>query len=246
MEDFKWTDSLVKEFQIFYNKIPYAITGIDPIKKGIEMFKESKEKKEYEVLSFKHKNERYNLTNDGNYGRINFFNPASLNHVPENAEILSVKRLYDGAIFSVGEKVYLKASDGKGVFYINEFTIKDGQCFASSGINIMQLEKAKEVLFTTEDGVGIHEGDTYYTLEPDNNWFLYYSGAASYGSGKRTIAKYFSTKEAAEDWLNWNKPKYSKKEMEACYEHALTQGVHGCSFKSYMNWMENYFSKPKL
>lgn len=142
MEDFKWTDSLVKEFQIFYNKIPYAITGIDPIKKGIEMFKESKEKKEYEVLSFKHKNERYNLTNDGNYGRINFFNPASLNHVPENAEILSVKRLYDGAIFSVGEKVYLKASDGKGVFYIRKFTIKDGQCFASSGINIMQLDKS--------------------------------------------------------------------------------------------------------
>jgi hypothetical protein len=70
----------------------------------------------------------------------------------------------------------------------------------------MQLEKAKEVLFTTEDGVGIHEGDTYYTLEPDNNWFLYYSGAASCGSGKRTIAKYFSTKEAGEDWLILNKP----------------------------------------
>jgi hypothetical protein len=245
MEDFKWTDSLVKEFQIFYNKIPYAITGVDPIKKGIEMFKESKEKKEYEVLSFKHKNERYNLTNDGNYGRINFFNPASLNHVPQNAEILSVKRIYDGEVFSVGEKVYLKASDGKGVFYINEFTIKDGQCFASSGINIMQLEKAKEVLFTTEDGVPVYERDTFPVYKVDKD-FQILQFAACDASGNSNSGKYFSTKEVAEHWLNWNKPKYSKKEMEACYKHALTEGVHGCSFKSYMNWIENYFSKPKL
>lgn len=126
MEDFKWTDSLVKEFQIFYNKIPYAITGIDPIKKGIEMFKESKEK--------------------------------------------------------------------------------------------------KEVLFTTEDGVGIHEGDTYYTLEPDNNWYLYYSGAAGDGSGKRTIAKYFSTKEAAEDWVLYHKPMLSVKDVYKVCNRAWIRG----------------------
>jgi len=233
-------------------KINNRIDELVAMEKGFNIARESdyetfmdwhraQRKKEYEIISFKHKGLSYTKWHDEFYHRTDgkYYN-TSLNHVPQNAEILSVKRIYDGEVFSVGEKVYLKASDGKGVFYIRKFTIKDGQCFASSGINIMQLEKVKEVLFTTEDGVGIHEGDTYYTLEPDNNWYLYYSGAAGDGSGKRTIAKYFSTKEAAEDWLNWNKPKYSKKEMEACYEHALTQGLHGCSFKSYMNWIENF------
>jgi hypothetical protein len=175
----------------------------------------------------------------------------SLNHVPQNAEILSVKRIYDGEVFSVGEKVYLKESDGKGVFYINEFTIKDVQCFASSGINIMQLEKVKEVLFTTDDNFIVYENDGSATSIVYDDFSFNYTCRAEQvleeiKNWGRASLKLFSTKEAAEHWVNWNKPKYSKKEMEACYEHALTQGVHGCSFKSYMNWMENYFNKPKL
>src|SRR6185312_383711 len=76
MDNFQWTDELVKEFEIFYNKIDYAITGCDPIQKVIEQFKKSKEpKKEYEILST----------------------------CPIEGEIHSVKRLSDGEVFKVGD-----------------------------------------------------------------------------------------------------------------------------------------------
>jgi hypothetical protein len=115
----------------------------------------------------------------------------------------------------------------------------------------MQLEKVKEVLFTTDDNFIVYENDGSATSIVYDDFSFNYTCRAEQvleeiKNWGRTSLKLFSTKEAAEHWVNWNKPKYSKKEMEACYEHALTQGVHGCSFKSYMNWMENYFNKPKL
>ena len=234
MEDFKWTDSLVKEFQIFYNKIPYAITGIDPIKKGIEMFKESKDKKEYEVLSFKHKGLSYTKWHDEFYHRTygKYYN-TSLNHVPQNAEILSVKRLYDGEVFSVDEKVYLKASDGKGVFYIRKFSIKDGQCFASSGINIMQLEKVKEVLFTTEDGKEVYNEDNVFLL-CTKTWHK----SPAISAPKDPFSddgriKYFSTEKAREEYILMNKPILSLNDLIIVWDGDRLVGLS-----------ENYKSSP--
>lgn len=203
MEDFKWTDSLVKEFQIFYNKIPYAITGIDPIKKGIEMFKESKEKKEYEIISFKHTNELYNLTNDGNYGRVNFINHAFLNHVPEKSEIISVRRLSDGEVFMVGDRVIW----GKPCNIIRLFISSNGLMWCDlkyrdgneyHNANIGSLGKAKEVLFTTEDGKEVYnEGNVFLLCTKTWHKSPAISAPKDPFSDEGRI-KYFSTEKARE------------------------------------------------
>ena len=221
MEDFKWTDSLVKEFQIFYNKIPYAIIGIDPIKKGIEMFKESKDKKGYEVLLFSHEGRSYTLTENGKYNSkaYEYWNAkysVLLNSMPQGAEILSVKRLSDDEIFSVGDKI------GWGYAYnfetiIKGFKIEDGElviiwdCDKSINLKVNFKEalklhkKDKEVLFTTEDGVEIYEGCNYYHVCED--WSIAnFHTCAEWIKYKNPPNKSFSTKEAAEDWILMNKP----------------------------------------
>lgn len=211
MEDFKWTDELVKEYLSQFIS-PLQIIGNTPIMQTkIEAFKKSKEpKKEYEIISFKHKNELYNLTNDGNYGRRNFINPASLNHVPEKSEIISVRRLSDGEVFTVGDRVMW----GKPCNIIRLFISSNGLMWCDlkytngneyQNANIGCLDKVKEVLFTTEDGVPIYERDTFPVYKVDFA-FNILQFAACDACGNSISGKYFSTKEAAEDWILMNKP----------------------------------------
>ena len=75
-----------------------------------------------------------------------------------------------------------------------------------------------KVLFTTEDGTQIREGDTYYTVYITNNplykdWttqktpFTARGKSSDYVLDKRV--KYFSTKESAEYYILMNKPSLS-------------------------------------
>src|SRR5690606_14128129 len=121
--------------------------------------------------------------------------------------IHSVKRIYDGEIFTVGDRFM----DGE----INAIKISNNEMWIfhngdKPNIKLKEAKKIKTPLFTTEDGVGIYEGDKYFQLavsfSPNFREAIYEEVGKSnitylYGSkeGREGLNKhgryYFSTKE---------------------------------------------------
>jgi hypothetical protein len=65
---------------------------------------------------------------------------------------------------------------------------------------------SKKVLFTTEDGVDVYEGDIYWLITGD----LSYCGQKASPIDKgRKFGHVYSTKEKAQEYIELNKPKYS-------------------------------------
>jgi hypothetical protein len=129
--------------------------------------------------------------------------------------IHSVKRLSDGEVFTVGDKVN-NACDSS-CFNIKDIVIGDiVYLFGDNSHRCQLLHKAiknKDPLFVTEDGVDLYEGDRC--------WFVtsgFYIKASVAGSVRSE--KVFSTKEKAEKYVEEHKPRYSKedirKKMEEC------------------------------
>lgn len=133
-------------------------------------------------------------------------------------KIHSVKRLSDGEIFTIGDNCEFGIITS--IFIIKEGYCMTGTAKCSYSCNIVYLKKAKQPLFTTEDGVDIFVGDNYYELiTPDfylksSVWNILtcktrdninYDQKSNLKNGRM----WFSTKEAAEEYILMNKPNYS-------------------------------------
>ena len=138
-------------------------------------------------------------------------------------DIITIRRLSDSKVFTVGDKIN------------NKYTISRFELGFSSPIltfvneepfwiSLKTLFHSKKPLFTTEDGVDIFEGDDYFevalTFKPSFREAIYKKIARpniiyDYGiSEKREKLNkngryYFSTKEAAEEYVLMNKPSLS-------------------------------------
>jgi len=130
-------------------------------------------------------------------------------------KITSIKRKCDREIFSVGDKV-----KGRGVIIAieesnnrlcMEFSVK--KC--TEGIVWLEkLEKLKEPILITEDGVEIFEGDTPFLWKVTDDFDIVYDHYEITEGYKFFIkGRTFSTREAAKKWIDENKPIYSKKDM---------------------------------
>lgn len=149
--------------------------------------------------------------------------------------IKSVKRLPDGEIFTVGDGVIW----GKPCNILRLFISSNGLMWCDlkyhdgneyHNANIGSLDKAKEVLFTTEDGVGIFAGEEFYLIYAVNG----------IGYPNKTIArkellpfqsyqKTFSTREVAEDWLIMNKPLLSLDDLLSVWGSARPKEYYSTS-----------------
>jgi hypothetical protein len=131
-------------------------------------------------------------------------------------EILSVKRLSDGEVFTVGDTVMTEGSRGRHT--IRQFRLRH-KCIGKDATGtylygdldtiwidweegcggnwLESTVKLKQQLFISEDGVDIHEGDIYYIVDTD---FSIHMMKALKGCGQYSERKYFSTLEAAEDY----------------------------------------------
>ncbi len=128
--------------------------------------------------------------------------------------ITSIKRLSDGKIFTIGDKVsYNKTSNKKfGTFYIiqefqinknsivTNFTTKSNTLYLTSDT---KWNKLKTPLFTTEDNISIFEGDTVYSIDEDYCLDTYHNVHEYLDF---SAWKIFSTKEKAEEYILMNKP----------------------------------------
>lgn len=137
----------------------------------------------------------------------------SLNLHVENTkywDILSIKRLSDGEIFTIGDNIEFNIhSYKKAIATITSFKLYgDKLCFLNddlmynASLDIVG-NKIKQPLFKTEDGVDIFEGDTYYKVVNESFLLLTMEEASK---GESLKSKIFSTKEKAEEYILMNKP----------------------------------------
>lgn len=123
--------------------------------------------------------------------------------------IHSIRRLSDGEIFTVGDKVDSTISDLGRATDLTGFKIIDNKL--KVGLRnlgyypLLTIILPKKPLFTTEDGVDIYEGDTYFEANLTygvKSWTSEYPVYFNKDVSKRI----FSTKEKAEEYILMNKP----------------------------------------
>lgn len=185
-------------------------------KATLEEIKMLEPKKDYEILSFYSTSNQRIFTIQELNTTVKNFNIQ--NYIRHSAwYIHSVKRLSDNEVFTIGDEVKSIHWE-KGSSIIQNFDFKNNKLIIlEKGYNFdkskwLSLEGIqhykKPVLFTTEDGVDIREGDKFWYIDACNTGF--YKGVATV---KTTYAKYFSTKEAAEEYILMNKPCLSIKDV---------------------------------
>lgn len=171
--------------------------------------------KDYEILSFRHKGSNYIWKKDSQLkglfclvdGKIPFTSLEEINKYPKVYEIHSIKRLSDGEVFTIGDKIQSK-------YFIPYNEIRTIQRFKiiSNTINVEQdegitnlndIKKVKKPLFTTEDGEEIFEEDRFYFVSKD---FKCFETMASIRTIQNPDLLFFSSKEAAEEYILMNKP----------------------------------------
>jgi hypothetical protein len=122
--------------------------------------------------------------------------------------IHSIKRLSDGEVFTIGDKVNhpgyakgwtIESFNPQGSY----FDIKDTNGGMCKGDRCLYIQKHKPV-FTTQDGVDIYFGDTYwYTNEDLNGSVIKMYIDETWSSGPGYLR--FSTRELAEEYFLLNK-----------------------------------------
>ena len=135
----------------------------------------------------------------------------------ENFYIYSVKRLSDGEVFTVGDNIkntnFLHLC-GK----ITSLTLRDDTIVVkyNGGRDLLRhISHNKQPKFKSEDGVNLnYDDDCYIVHKPlDNKTTLTYS---KFRKELLPIPSYrliFSSKEAAEKYIDLNKPAYSKAQL---------------------------------
>lgn len=214
--DFKWTDDLVMEFR-FHCEYSKGI-GFNEL---LKTFKASKQPKpEWEIIQYRHRPTGALVSDKSHYW-------GNAEDGDSDYETFSVRRLSDGEVFSLNDKVrYVAGPCNYDYFIICDFFIKkDGGILARDSFQtaefIQDIAKLKQLLFTTEDGVAYYEGewkDIYGIHTKDGNnsvgaWAI--DGHPQYYEGLRAHYEHlFSTKEKAEEWVQWQKPMFSLQEIK--------------------------------
>lgn len=183
-------------------------------------------KKDYEIINLiKVKDKDTGKINND----INNINAWLKGYAQEYWKIYSIKRLSDGEIFKLEDEIkFYDTVYGKLLKIEFESAPADkgtGKlCFVNDNIHlgkwwdISQLSKAKLILFKSRDGFDIREGDKVYGISIDN-WNVF-SGVVQKGNRyHREEWKHgkFSTEEAAREYLMWNKPVLSLKDVASIY-----------------------------
>jgi len=158
--------------------------------------------KDYEIVSYVAKDNPNNITTKRRGAHLH----------EEYWKIHSVKRLSDGEVFTIGDKVGV----GNSTYPIAEFKVfnEENTILVSSYLKkgdsgvyntrLKRLVKAKQPIFLTHDGKDIFDGDkVWYVIKRDfyNSYFITTSGTKFYSD----IHAYFLTEETASDYINKNK-----------------------------------------
>src|SRR5690606_13925489 len=128
---------------------------------NLDFWEEVEEEKDYEILSYRNTKTKEILKRVGKdcYKDSYFVLHRTTLESSNLYEIYSVKRISDGEIFSIGDKVRIKKLRHDGSFIINEFyfdcnndkLLCNGKCTGNGHVSINKIEKVKDPVFITED-----------------------------------------------------------------------------------------------
>jgi len=206
--------------------------GVEPSNK---FWQEIIEKpKNYEILSFKRKSNGTITTKRANGLFLNIKQEGDGAYPEERDldiwDIHSVKRLSDGEIFTVGDKINQEVQlCSNSIIESFNFDVKGNNIIAwvhntkpefKVGLQLATIQKVKQPLFKTEDGVDIFEGDNYYRII--SNWKTQQENAIGLGEHiyKSDNIERFSTKKAADEYIFNNKPCLSLNDISNIYATA--------------------------
>lgn len=128
----------------------------------------------------------------------------------ESDTIIKVRRLSDKVEFCVGDKCYYEIGGNKTHFNIGKFVPTENELQVyDSFVPKCSLEKTRKVeqpvpLFTTEDGADMFLGQDLWIVDVNSSWLIEKVKCNSH-DGKNKTYHYFSTKEAAENYVIENK-----------------------------------------
>ena len=197
--------------------------------------------KDYEIISFISNNGIIKKWENGLFG-IHFGEFTEKNQISKlekpgffNKKIHSVKRLSDGEVFTVKDHVRPKKGTPNN-FIITGFTLDCNNKHilalgGNGGISINKLKPVKKPLFTTFDNVDIYEGDSYHTYYLPTNYYSYCQKACKKRSGNKKDVIYFSTKQAAQDYINSKKVLFTTEDGVDIRKGDMFIGVN--DFKTY-------------
>lgn len=168
--------------------------------------------------------------------------------------IMSVRRLSDSAVFSIGDEVKLRMHNpckilsfeivgGGRVMYVGGNFVHDN---VFQNEDLMRIEKApantpKPVIFVSEDGKEIRKGDTIWYVRLSD--FIIHSNLANSFDGKNPAYKYFSTKEAANSFVAWNKRCLSMNDLLSI---SSLIAIDGTNYKDWPKDISYVFTIEKL
>lgn len=237
-----WEEIIEKDYEIlafsFENRIDYKVcTGLFKFKGAISNGWPEESYKNWQIHSIKRlsDNEIFTIGDKTNNGTISKFENCSVGvrvffkEKPENyhVNLNTIKKVTP--LFTTEDNVDIYEDDV--VHWIAFYKDKTPCYLYKSGfvkehleldlVNIYKVFSTKQaaeeyivkqkVLFVTEDNVGIKKGDDYWIV---NNFFdliLEKKHHANYGNP--FPCKAFSTKEKAQEYIDLNKPQYSKQDV---------------------------------
>lgn len=226
---FEWTDeTLIQWAEFFKSKPRLRLSESDEL---LKIFKASKTPpKEYEILSFVYRqgevDTEYKKNSSNKFkvddGIFAFSEDEMMKY--QNVAIKLVQRLSDGEIFSIGDVIEFGNHGDLGNAKIERFEVdyfdntKISAYNGAYGLGSNRWEKAKPILFTTEDGVGIYLGDTYWTVSPLQWLIAKHDTKDGMNLTHYHADKTFSTKEKAEEYRLSNMPLLSLNDLLSVWE----------------------------
>jgi hypothetical protein len=132
--------------------------------------------------------------------------------------------------FTLGEKIYAPGTSYKGI--LNEFRVIGNNEFkigigigdlANIYIDMCSIKKYKEPLFITEEGAGVNEGDVVYKVMKDT--FCKTSEVYS-NQTTNNFCWYFASSGAADQYVDENKPIYSKNQIKEAIESSFVKETY--------------------
>lgn len=157
-------------------------------------------------------------------------------------------------VFTLEDKVSVYGNLNKWI--IKSFEISDKEPIKVKVVDtynwelradIDSIKKYKEPLFVTEDGIDIYTGDVVHWVNSNNISYLYSTNFSKVHPElllkEDTMFKIFSTKEAAEKYIDENKPIYSKKQVREALECAVHEYI---KYVNSTSWERTFKQKLNL
>lgn len=214
----------------------YTYDGLDIHARIIENSNDWKQviEKDYQILSFIH-NGLYSMQKGIITNMNNGYSDYIYQKLPEahylNSkcwEIHSVRRISDGEVFTIGDKIIYKEDIGaawdndKRYCEIEEFSFYNDYIYINQhwmGVPTVRISDwvlRNNALFKTEDGVDIYEDDKYFATGLDKVLELTATKKKKGFYEEKSKNKYyktFSSKEKAEEYILMTEPCISIKEF---------------------------------